>query len=164
MIWLQRQSTILLTRGVRCVGIASLGIKHLLRVPVVRGDAQNVSSLLTSVVDRLDGFVGGADRLDRGIVHSGVADLRLARYVRGLTISGGAKLHMTNSNWSDFTTSATLSATLCTLISGCLSYVATLGEGIIARSSLSYCFSTPPLKKNVTWAYFSVSALQRDSA
>lgn len=33
----------------------------------------------------------------------------------------------------------------------------TLGEGIIIRSSRGNCFSTPPLKKNVTWAYFSVS-------
>ena len=29
-----------------------------------------------------------------------------------------------------------------------------LGEGIICRSSFSNCFSIPPLKKNVTWAYF----------
>ncbi len=73
-------------------------------------------------------------------------------------MSGGAKLHMTNSNSSLLTISATLSATPCTLISGCLSYVATLGEAIISRCSPGNCFSTPPLKKKVTWAYFSVSA------
>ena len=38
--------------------------------------------------------------------------------------------------------------------------MATLGEGTSTRSSPGYCFSTPPLKKNVTWAYFSVSAMR----
>ena len=75
-------------------------------------------------------------------------------------MSGGAKLHMTNSCLSSRTISATLSATPCTLIFGCWSYVATLGEGIMNRSSASNCFSTPPLKKNVTCAYFSVSGVE----
>jgi DNA (cytosine-5)-methyltransferase 1 len=35
----------------------------------------------------------------------------------------------------------------------------TLGEGIKILSSPSYCLSSPPLKKNVTCAYFSVSAI-----
>ena len=39
------------------------------------------------------------------------------------------------------------------------SYVSTLGDGTKILSSPSYCFSSPPLKKNVTWAYFSVSAI-----
>ena len=65
-------------------------------------------------------------------------------------MSGGAKLHMTKSYSSDLTTSATLSATLWTDISGCLSYVATFGDGIMCLSSCSNCFSTPPLKKKVT--------------
>ena len=43
-------------------------------------------------------------------------------------------------------------------ISGCKSYVATFGEGINSLSSPLFGSSTPPLKKNVTWAYFSVSA------
>ena len=76
----------------------------------------------------------------------------------GRTISGGAKLHMTKSCSAFLRTSATLSATPCTLILGSLSYVATLGDGIRCLSSPSNCFSTPPLKKKVTWAYFSVSA------
>ena len=79
----------------------------------------------------------------------------------GLTMSGGAKLHMTNSYSPFFTSSATLSATPCTLILGSLSYVATFGEGIMNRSSAANCFSTPPLKKNVTCAYFSVSGAQQ---
>lgn len=36
--------------------------------------------------------------------------------------------------------------------------MATLGLGTMSRSSPGNCFSTPPLKKKVTWAYFSVSA------
>ena len=38
--------------------------------------------------------------------------------------------------------------------------MATLGDGTSTRSSPGYCFSTPPLKKKVTWAYFSVSAIR----
>ena len=47
---------------------------------------------------------------------------------------------------------------VCTLILGSLSYVAILGDGIRCLSLLSNCFSTPPLKKRVKCAYFSVSA------
>ena len=64
---------------------------------------------------------------------------------------------MTNSYSPPLTISATLSATPWAFISGCWSYVGTLGEGTISRCSFSNCFSTPPLKKKVTWAYFSVS-------
>src|SRR5208282_3437076 len=46
-------------------------------------------------------------------------------------------------------------------ISGFKSYVATLGEGTRMRSSPLNGFSTPPLKKYVTCAYFSVSAHRR---
>ena len=45
------------------------------------------------------------------------------------------------------------------LIVGWRSYVATLGDGINLRVSKSNCTSCPPLKKNVTWAYFSVSKI-----
>ena len=38
------------------------------------------------------------------------------------------------------------------------SYVATFGLGISSRSSPGHAVSMPPLKKYVTWAYFSVSA------
>ena len=37
--------------------------------------------------------------------------------------------------------------------------MATLGLGMSARSSPAFGSSRPPLKKNVTWAYFSVSAM-----
>src|SRR6188508_2708573 len=43
-------------------------------------------------------------------------------------------------------------------ISGTRSYVATFWLGINVRSSPGHGVSTPPLKKYVTWAYFSVSA------
>src|SRR5690349_6237878 len=43
-------------------------------------------------------------------------------------------------------------------ISGWRSYVATFGLGTRRRSSPGQAASTPPLKKYVTWAYFSVSA------
>src|SRR5206468_7199708 len=44
------------------------------------------------------------------------------------------------------------------LISGWRSYVATFGLGTSRRSSPGQGVSTPPLKKYVTCAYFSVSA------
>src|SRR2546422_7949582 len=46
-------------------------------------------------------------------------------------------------------------------ISGMRSYVATFGEGTKILSSPANGFSTPPLKKYVTCAYFSVSAVRR---
>ncbi len=55
-----------------------------------------------------------------------------------------------------FTTS---SHTKYALISGCKSYVATFGELINTLSSFLYGVSIPPLKKKVTCAYFSVSAI-----
>lgn len=51
----------------------------------------------------------------------------------------------------------TSSPTPAAFISGFKSYVATFGEGTIDLVSPSNCFSTPPLKKKVTCAYFSVS-------
>ena len=45
------------------------------------------------------------------------------------------------------------------LISGLKSYVGTSrGDGTSSRTSPSYGFSSPPLKKYVTCGYFSVSA------
>ena len=38
--------------------------------------------------------------------------------------------------------------------------MATFGLGMTLRSSPSQGCSTPPLKKKVTWAYFSVSAMR----
>uniref|UniRef100_A0A6B0UE58 Putative secreted protein n=1 Tax=Ixodes ricinus TaxID=34613 RepID=A0A6B0UE58_IXORI len=74
------------------------------------------------------------------------------------TMSGGAKLHMTKGCFFAWTTLTISSATPLLLISGKRSYVATLGEGTMHRSSSAKAFSWPPLKKKVTWAYFSVSA------
>ncbi len=48
------------------------------------------------------------------------------------------------------------------LISGMRSYVATFWLGTRIRSSPAYGTSMPPLKKYVTCAYFSVSAVRSD--
>ena len=45
------------------------------------------------------------------------------------------------------------------LISGLRSYVATFGLGTSTRVSPAFGVSAPPLRKNVTCAYFSVSAM-----
>src|SRR3954465_4442563 len=50
------------------------------------------------------------------------------------------------------------SVTPAALLSGWRSYVATFGLDTSLRSSPGHGASTPPLKKYVTWAYFSVSA------
>ena len=73
------------------------------------------------------------------------------------TISGLAKLFIINGKFPLLISSATFSATSIADISGLRSYVATFGESIKSRCSSSNCFSTPPLKKKVTCAYFSVS-------
>ena len=52
------------------------------------------------------------------------------------------------------------SVTSGALISGCKSYVATAGELTKIRCSPSNSASRPPLKKKVTCAYFSVSAMR----
>lgn len=67
--------------------------------------------------------------------------------------------HLVEDNTLRNNSTQTLSATPAQLIVGWRSYVATLGEGTIKRSSSSTCFSFPPLKKNVTCAYFSVSTI-----
>ena len=53
--------------------------------------------------------------------------------------------------------SPTSLATPLAFILGCKSYVATFGEGTMTLSSPGHASSTPPLKKKVTCAYFSVS-------
>lgn len=83
---------------------------------MIGSNEKNVTRRLASVVDGLDGLVGGSDGLDGGVVDSGVSDLEEKRNenakvselgsfrsfppflgkVGGLTISGGAKLHMMN--------------------------------------------------------------------
>ena len=76
------------------------------------------------------------------------------------TISGFAKLMMITSYLSDLIASTNLSHTSYALISGFRSYVATFGDFTRILSSPSFGSSTPPLKKNVTCAYFSVSAIR----
>ena len=153
-------------RGMGRMRGSGIGVKHLLGVPVVRGDEQNVTRFLAGFVNCADRCVCFANSFNCGIINSSVTNLtngisrrscRSQSVIQTLTMSGGAKLHITNSCSPFFTSSATLSATPWTLILGSLSYVATLGDEIMCRSSFSNCFSTPPLKKNVTWAYFSVS-------
>lgn len=42
---------------------------------MIRGDKEDVASLLASIVDGLDGLVGGSDGLDGGIVDTSVTNL-----------------------------------------------------------------------------------------
>jgi hypothetical protein len=58
------------------VRVSSVGIQHLLGVSVVGRHAQNVASLLASVVNGLDSLVGGTDSGNGGLVDTSVADLR----------------------------------------------------------------------------------------
>jgi hypothetical protein len=46
-----------------------------LRVTVIGGDDEGVSGGLTSIVDGLDGSIGGSDSLDSGIKNTSVSDL-----------------------------------------------------------------------------------------
>ncbi len=59
-------------RRVRC---ARLGVHHLLRVAVVRGDEQRVACLLARSIDRADCRVCMRDRLDCRVKDARVADL-----------------------------------------------------------------------------------------
>ena len=80
------------------------------------------------------------------------------------TISQFAKLQTIISYLSLFIASTHFSATAAALISGMRSYVGNcFGDGTRHLSSPSQGFSTPPLKKNVTCAYFSVSATRNCS-
>src|ERR1051325_2527300 len=74
------------------------------------------------------------------------------------TMSGLAMFKMTTSYFGISCT--TRSASSNTDISGLRSYVATFGEGTSTRSSPGETASLPPLKKKVTCAYFSVSAMR----
>lgn len=111
-----------LTGGVGSVRLASGEVNHLLSVAMIGSDAEHVSRFLARIIDGANGLVGGGDGLNGGIVNSSVTNLEHERTSYcGLTMSGGAKLHMTNSYSPVLTTSATLSATSWTLISGFLS-------------------------------------------
>lgn len=68
-------------RGVRR---ARLGVDHLLRVSVVRGDEQDVARLLARLVHRPDRRVSMRDRLDGSVVHARVADLRACTFSQSL--------------------------------------------------------------------------------
>lgn len=95
------------------MGVAGLGVQHLLGIAVVRGHTEYVAGLLAGVVDGLDGLVGGSDGDNSGVIDTSVTDLYGKPQLQfcQLTMSGGAKLHMTKSYLSDLTVSATLSAT-----------------------------------------------------
>ena len=111
---------------------AGVRVYHLLRVTVIGRDDEGVAGLLACFVDSTDGCISVRDRFDGSLKDTRMADLSWKRFNQlgagrtgneneARTISGGAKLHMTNSCLSDRTTSATLSATPCTLIFGSLS-------------------------------------------
>jgi hypothetical protein len=57
------------------VGVASLGVQHLLGIAVVRGHTEYVAGLLAGVVDGLYGLVGGSDGNHGGVVDTSVTDL-----------------------------------------------------------------------------------------
>lgn len=59
-----------------CVGSMGMTIitNHLFRIPMIRGDKENVVILLASLVDDTDGLVSGRDSLDSSIVYTGVTD------------------------------------------------------------------------------------------
>lgn len=61
--------------SVRRVGVFGLRIDHLLRIPVVGGDEQNVAGLLACFIDRLDRLVRFGDRYYCGIVYTCVSYL-----------------------------------------------------------------------------------------
>src|SRR5450759_955006 len=73
-------------------------------------------------------------------------------------MSGLAKLATIRSYLPPEIASTSASQTPSAAIDGCRSYVATLRLGMSFRSSPGHGSSRPPLKKYVTWAYFSVSA------
>ena len=76
------------------------------------------------------------------------------------TISGFAKLQIIASYFPLFIAFTSPSHTSNMLISGCKSQVATLGDFTRILSSPGNGSSKPPLKKKVTCAYFSVSAVR----
>lgn len=61
-------------RGVCRMGGTRLGVDHLLGVPMVGGDEQDVARLLARLVDDAHGLVGVRDGLNGGLVHTRVAD------------------------------------------------------------------------------------------
>ena len=78
----------------------------------------------------------------------------------GPTMSQLAKLRIITSYLPSPMSSTALSVTSMALISGFMSNVAIFGLSISTRSSPGLGSSTPPLKKNVTCAYFCVSAMR----
>ena len=74
-------------------------------------------------------------------------------------MSGFAKFKQIKSDEFELISGIIASLISKALISGFKSYVATFGEGHIILISSLKGDSFPPLKKNVTWGYFSVSAI-----
>jgi hypothetical protein len=77
------------------------------------------------------------------------------------TMSALAKFTTIRSNAVSLTALTMVSPMASAFISGARSYVATFSDGISMRSSPGKGVSTPPLKKYVTCANFSVSATRR---
>ena len=75
------------------------------------------------------------------------------------TMSALAKFTTIKSYSLERIASHSLSHSSYALISGFMSYVGTLGDGTSSHSSPSRISLSPPLKKYVTCAYFSVSAV-----
>ena len=100
-------------------------------------------------------------RLDSCVINTSMPNLLSILNPRVDTISGFARFKTTNGYFPVLRISTDLSATPWTLIClisgttsrgkyGSRSYVATLGLGIISRSSRGYCFSIPPLKNYIS--------------
>jgi hypothetical protein len=56
------------------VWVSSVRVQHLLGVSVVCSNAKNVTSLFTSIIDRLDSLVGSSNSNDSSIVITSVTD------------------------------------------------------------------------------------------
>ena len=137
---------------------ARVWIEHLFGVVMVGGDEQNIPRLFPRGVHRPDRYVCFANRFrvdGCGVYLRCVATLQLPQ--RSESTKSGQTNHIERCKITHHELMFPAMSTSETL-SGSLSYVATLGDGIMWRPSASNSFSSPPLKKNLMWAYFSVSA------
>ena len=127
----------------------AIGVAHLLDVAVVGGDDQRPAGGDRRVDDPPEAGIDDLGRGDRGVPHAGVADhvgvrvvgddevvARLSRWRRRARSVIGAGAHLRRE-----------------VVGRHLAF-----DGTRMRSSPGKGGSTPPLKKYVTWAYFSVSA------
>src|SRR5688572_32972640 len=135
---------------VRRVWNSGHGIVHLFRVAVIGGDQRDAMRFAHAFRNPAEAGVDILARLDRLIEFPGVTNhAGLAKFTTNTSVSPSS------------TARRTLSVTLKADISGWRSYVAIFGDGTSNRFSHSCSFSTPPLKKYVMCAYFSVSASRK---